>query len=210
MWAFEDDFDTYSDGDLNGQGSWSGNAAFDVQGSVVHHGTKAVSLVLSNDVTINSPSFTSAANGTAYVSMRATNVSMAASSGGMVSVLKTAADTAIAYIGLVADKLRISINGGVWADTGISVVANIWYRIAIAFETGAGGWEGLAADTYKVSIDNGASWSGAESLVASSGVEKLTLAVDGPGGSGTGYWDFISPDYAKASSSFDSLLLAGD
>ena len=36
-----DNFDSYSDGDLNGQGSWSGSTDFDVQGTTVQAGTKA-------------------------------------------------------------------------------------------------------------------------------------------------------------------------
>jgi len=37
-----DNFDSYNDGDLNGQGGWSGSAVYDVQGAVVKAGTKAV------------------------------------------------------------------------------------------------------------------------------------------------------------------------
>lgn len=39
---FEDDFNSYSDGDLNAQGGWDANAIYDVQGSVVKEGAKAV------------------------------------------------------------------------------------------------------------------------------------------------------------------------
>ena len=35
-------FNSYTDGDLNGQGSWSGNVAFDVQGTTTAEGAKAV------------------------------------------------------------------------------------------------------------------------------------------------------------------------
>lgn len=37
-----DTFDSYTDGDLTGQGSWSGDVDFDVEGSVVQSGAKAV------------------------------------------------------------------------------------------------------------------------------------------------------------------------
>ena len=39
---FEDDFNSYDDGDLNGQGDWSANAIWDVQGTIVKEGAKAV------------------------------------------------------------------------------------------------------------------------------------------------------------------------
>lgn len=37
-----DNFDSYSDGNLNGQGGWSGSTTYQVQSSVVWQGTKAV------------------------------------------------------------------------------------------------------------------------------------------------------------------------
>jgi len=39
---FEDDFNSYDDGNLSGQGSWSGHANFQVQGITVREGAKAV------------------------------------------------------------------------------------------------------------------------------------------------------------------------
>jgi len=42
MAPFTDNFDSYNNGDLNGQGSWTGDADFDVQGTTVKAGAKAV------------------------------------------------------------------------------------------------------------------------------------------------------------------------
>lgn len=39
---FSDNFNSYTNGDLNGQGSWSGSVAFDVQGTTTYEGAKAV------------------------------------------------------------------------------------------------------------------------------------------------------------------------
>ena len=39
---FEDDFNSYNDGDLNGQGDWAGATEFDVQSAMVKEGAKAV------------------------------------------------------------------------------------------------------------------------------------------------------------------------
>jgi len=41
---YTDNFDSYNDGDLHGQGSWSGVTDFDIQGTVKQAGTKAVSI----------------------------------------------------------------------------------------------------------------------------------------------------------------------
>ena len=43
--SLEDNFDSYTDGDLNGQGGWSGSSAYDVQGITVQAGAKAVVVV---------------------------------------------------------------------------------------------------------------------------------------------------------------------
>jgi len=40
--ALTENFNSYTDGDLNGQGSWVGNANFDIQGVVIQEGAKAV------------------------------------------------------------------------------------------------------------------------------------------------------------------------
>lgn len=37
-----DNFNSYTDGDLTGQGGWSGNVAFDVQGTTAQEGAKAI------------------------------------------------------------------------------------------------------------------------------------------------------------------------
>ena len=39
---FVDNFNSYNDGDLNGQGDWSGSTEFQIQGVVVEEGDKAV------------------------------------------------------------------------------------------------------------------------------------------------------------------------
>jgi hypothetical protein len=43
MSIFTDNFDSYNNGDLNGQGSWSGDTDFDVQESIKNSGTKGIS-----------------------------------------------------------------------------------------------------------------------------------------------------------------------
>ena len=42
-WGYTQNFDALTDGDLNGQDSWSGNTNYDVQTSVTFQGAKAVS-----------------------------------------------------------------------------------------------------------------------------------------------------------------------
>lgn len=49
-----DDFDSYSNGNLNGQGSWSGSTTYQIQGTTTYEGAKAVSNASgTNDVEIS-------------------------------------------------------------------------------------------------------------------------------------------------------------
>lgn len=50
---FEDDFNSYTDGDLNTQGGWGGKITFDVQGVVVKEGAKAVINQTAGDQTMS-------------------------------------------------------------------------------------------------------------------------------------------------------------
>lgn len=65
-----DNFDSYIDGDLNGQGSWSGNADFDVQGVTVQAGAKAIVNSASNKSILKSS--TLASNGAQVIWGRVT------------------------------------------------------------------------------------------------------------------------------------------
>jgi hypothetical protein len=47
-----DDFNSYTDGDLNGQGSWIGDVNFDIQGTTVKEGAKAVVIGTGADTVI--------------------------------------------------------------------------------------------------------------------------------------------------------------
>jgi len=42
MAFLEDTFNSYTDGDLNGQGSWTAAGTYDIQGTTVYEGTKAL------------------------------------------------------------------------------------------------------------------------------------------------------------------------
>ena len=72
---FTDDFNSYNNGDLNGQGGWSGSADFDVQGTTVYEGAKAVNATPSSPVQTISKTGTGVSDGKVsfYVRMTATN-----------------------------------------------------------------------------------------------------------------------------------------
>lgn len=63
MALLTENFDGYNDGDLNGQGNWAGSTDFDIQGTVVKEGAKAVTLSGGNSRSIVKTG-TSTADGT--------------------------------------------------------------------------------------------------------------------------------------------------
>jgi len=67
-----DDFNSYSDGNLNGNGGWSGDTAFQVQGSVVREGSKAVSASSASPVFIDKNGTSMFPNGQATFYFRRT------------------------------------------------------------------------------------------------------------------------------------------
>ena len=78
--ALIDNFNSYSDGDLNGQGSWSGSTLFDVEGTTVQEGTKAVSNVSATGGEI-AKGFTIQANGVQRFYIRQVDGTLADNSG---------------------------------------------------------------------------------------------------------------------------------
>lgn len=74
---FEDNFNSYNNGDLNGQGSWDGNVAYDVQETIVKEGTKAVKFIGSGSSEYIKKYGTQLAAGTigCYIRTSATNAS---------------------------------------------------------------------------------------------------------------------------------------
>lgn len=73
MAGIVDDFESYTTGDLNGQGSWSGGTGFDVQSSVTNSGSNAVSHTTASSEVI-SKAFTDATSGTQIVYGRCSDV----------------------------------------------------------------------------------------------------------------------------------------
>lgn len=52
-WTYTQNFDSLTDGDLNGQDSWSGDVSFDVQTTTVLQGTKSIGTVENSEVNID-------------------------------------------------------------------------------------------------------------------------------------------------------------
>lgn len=141
-WTYTQNFDSLNTGDLNGQDSWSGNTAFDVQTGTVYAGAKAVGINCQNGLYIirNISAVTtgvitfyvqksSIGNGLGYVTLRdATGfrIGVVMHSDGYISAYHN--DATPAY------------------DHLLAYSANTWYKITIDFDA--------LNKTYDVYIDD--------------------------------------------------------
>ena len=141
---FEDDFNSYNDGDLNEQGDWTGDAVFDIQGVLTYEGAKAVKWVAwTSDVAITK-------TGTARTDGRISFYVRAGQTNARGAFRLYEGGTMIVRI-LFRDDGDIEAYFG--ADPGwvkiADYVANTWYLVEAEWES--------VNHTYRVRVDGG-SW----------------------------------------------------
>lgn len=157
-----DNFDSYTDGDLNGQGSWSGSTDFDIQGSVVQAGAKAVAHTAAASGNILK-SFTGAASGTQSIYGRV--ASTAISGLWMVRLYEGAA----ARIFIQTDGAgNLSYNDGGGLVTIGAITADTWFKLDIEWQA--------SDDTARYRLDNG-TWTAFDTIVFPITTEIDTLRL---------------------------------
>lgn len=177
-WVAEENFDSYSDGDLpanNGGTGWSNSwqdvfqgTDTDVQGTTTYQGAKAAQYVGSTASAVQRSLTTAVSSGVMYIALRA-----AQTNGGGFSVsLRNSSDSGIINIqfdavdgrGTTGNIYLLGRSGG--TPTVATIVsgysANTWYAIRLTFDTGA--------DTFSAAGSSGAYGSG-----GSYGTESTTL-----------------------------------
>lgn len=181
---FEDNFNSYTDGDLNGQGGWSGDVVFDIQGVTVKEGAKAVSCAgtgLPNNIIKVG---TSVATGTITVFMRRSVIN----DGYSAFILHEGITSVLAVILWDTGHIQ-NYNGTDWYDiySPGTYVVNQWYQIQIEWR--------ISDKKFRFNVDNGG-WSawdygyqGATGWAV--GIDKVRLTVYGQT-IATSYWDYIA------------------
>lgn len=182
-WSYEQLFNGLSDGDLNGQDSWSGNTGFDVQSVLFYEGTKA----LEADGTTNESitrTITDVSSGTFYFSIRRSSTAGTADVG-----LRLLIGGNIAVDIRMEDTADFRFWNGSTKTVGPTWSVNTWYRIGITFN--------VSDSTWSYNIDNGSFSTTYSFRVASGGndVDTIQLYVGNGLSTGAAYWDAISPDY---------------
>ncbi len=178
-WAYTQNFDGLTTGDLNGQDSWSANTSIDVQTSVVAQGSKAISWPNNLDA-FATRAITGVATGRVHISLRST----VNNANGPWFALKDASN----YLCIV----QLRDDGQISMFTGASLFdlgaysANTWYDIIVDFD--------CATDQYRVSIDNGAKYSDWKvfwGTATSTAATTVCIGSNTSTSSGTGYADDI-------------------
>jgi len=190
LWTYEQKFDGLSDGDLNGQDSWSGSTNFQVGAyGAPYEGTKDV---LGNKASVIQRAVILVPYGTVYISFYTANGRL---DGCMMSLQEGSTDKCRLYF----DSTIIIRDPTTWHSIG-AWAADTWYRIGFAFDFTAGGWEGLSQGYYKANV-NGGAWSTAYQFEnpGGSGISNFYIAIyEDAGGVYYWYFDYISPNYSEA------------
>lgn len=155
LWVYEQLFNDLDNGGINGQDSWTYNTGSDnaivTESGDAYEGTKWLSI---NTTTRTIPyrDFTGVVSGTFYVALQSP---------------ATDKSIPVMYVrnsGFASEAMEIELgsSGNITANDGVgrtdfftSYSADTWYLITVHFETGAGSYEGLSADTYKADAGQG-------------------------------------------------------
>jgi hypothetical protein len=204
-WVAEENFDSYSDGDLNtlngGSGwsaAWSGGTAYDIQGSVTYQGAKAVTQTGANG-SVSRTLTTDVASGILYVAIRADSTMI--SSGDSTFRLNDTAGDVRVVVGWHTTAIKYGSNSTLTTLVS-SPSALQWYVIEIELESGG---------NYKLRYHNGTSWSSQTSSLlpyTGSGLDARTVLLNS-GASGSSWFDYISATNPIGTSTAPSLATLG-
>lgn len=197
-----ENFDSYSDGDLNGTNggtgfstAWSGNVNYDIQGSVVQAGAKAVTCIGGFTGSIARSFTTGLTAATFECYMRST-----ASTCDMYFILSDAGTNRI-YIRLKSGVIEAYNNSSYQNQGGFSI--NTWYKITVEIDNVA------QAGKFRVKVDAG-SFSVWYPVSGGSYTSIDGVNFDHNNTVGTCYWDeFLVTTSASAVSTSKNLLLLG-
>ena len=205
-WVATDDFNSYSDGSINGDNGGSGwsagwvlaSGAIDVQGTTVYEGAKAVTANTSS-ADLASRALTSTVTvGTMYIAMRASATTVIG-----FTVLEGGAGTGKMYIKFDSDgNIKIFDNGAGSYQTIQAYSANTWYIIGIDFDnTGQ-------PNKYRANV-NGGAYSSYYTVNGGSYTSISHVRLETDTGTGSVFWDRISDTYPSSAVTTGYLTLLG-
>lgn len=200
-WTYEQTFNSLTTADLNGQDSWSGDVKFDVSTTSPHEGAKCVECVheVNSNITVDR-SISGISSGTVYVSLKINRLT----GGRRLSVYLMSGATEVARIFMQHDGTTLKAemltdDGAGWIVLATGMTNNTWYRFGFDFD------DATQNNKYRCNVNNGSwsAWYGYYLTPSWTTIDKIRLEDGGNNGSGTGtcYFDSISPNYTISSAS---------
>lgn len=176
MSALTDNFDSYTDGDLNGQGSWSGGTDFDIQGTTTQGGAKAVLNTAAASSSI-SKNFTGSATGVQSLYGRTADVT----SDAVWSIRMGESGSAKHYIKTNGGQVQY-FNGAAYANLG-AVSADTWFKLDIQWDA--------STDQARYRLNDG-TWTSYYSGVATYTQISTVILVKDSADTDDAFWDSFS------------------
>ncbi len=175
-----EDFNSYNDGDLNGQGGWTAASQFDIQGDDVYEGAKAVKATLASGNNVNaSKTGTETADGSASIYVKVSNVSY----NYLLFFLRTST-TDVYGIRFYLTNIQYK-TGGSYVTFKSGAAADIWYNLQVEWRNSD------YKARYRVDDGEWTDWFIGES---SNSPSVVVLTAHAPGGAVNMFYDYIAED----------------
>jgi len=145
--AVFDNFDSYSDGDLNGQGSWTAESSVDVQSSVSQSATKAVTRTGAGGLATSTKSISAITNDNATVSFYVRSTVTNDGGGGSFGGVILSSTNEIARVVMSQDNNDIRLVGATTVSLLSGATTNTWYQCTMEID--------FTNDRVRAKIDSG-------------------------------------------------------
>jgi hypothetical protein len=190
-WVAEENFNSYSDGDLNTlnggsgfSGAWSGGVSYDVQGTVVLEGAKAVVNSGNANADIQRDLTTATNTGVVYFGIRRNDTGTT----GQYQIQFRNSVSGVVFK-VVMDAGKIDLVGASTQTLVATYLADTWYGIRITYSDTAGTPSVVGA------TNSGTGWSADSADVdvfAAGEINRILVSIDALGAGVSAYLDSIS------------------
>lgn len=184
-WTYEQDFESLSTGDLNGQDSWTGSTDYDVTTTTACGGSKSVSVAIGGSQSIVRTLPAEVQDGNFYIRVKRTGTD-----NGDAFVLLKEDSTNRVFIKLGENGDIEGYNGTAYIDLLTSYSADTCYTLNVEFN------DSTQPDQWRARVHNGSSWGAFSSWIGVNGtygsIHSIAFDTDTGTETQTVYFDTIT------------------